>query len=275
MNHFKKYFSIKVFCKTFVTSSLIVLVAFAVSQKEVKETKYEKPYKYNIQSDNRNTKDINYPIAGVALDISKMLSEIKYQQPTYVQQSTDIVASGTSLTGNSETIGKIKTEKDTQNEEVKTEQTEEKPQRSNKLYCIVEDGITYNLDVVYQDYLWKTCKKYKVTDYYELFIAQMYHESGFQTDIVSGTNDYGLMQINKCNHDWLSKKLGKSNFLNPYTSIEAGVYILSDYLKKYDDVQTALVCYNMGESAIQKGIYSTKYSRGVLADKKLLVELEN
>ena len=103
----------------------------------------------------------------------------------------------------------------------------------------------------------------------------MYHESGFQTDIVSGTNDYGLMQINKCNHDWLSKKLGKSNFLDPYTSIEAGVYILSDYLKKYDDVQTALVCYNMGESAIQKGIYSTKYSRGVLADEKLLVELEN
>ena len=50
---------------------------------------------------------------------------------------------------------------------------------------------------------------------------------------------------------------------------------ISDYLKKYDDVQTALVCYNMGEGAIQKGIYSTKYSRGVLADKKLLVELEN
>ena len=275
MNHFEKYFSIKVFCKTFVTSSLIVLIAFAVSQKEVKETKYEKSYKCNIQSDTRNTKDINYPIAGVALDISKMLSEIKYQQPTYVQQSTDIVASGASLTENSETIEEIETEKDTQNEEVETEQTEEKPQRSNKLYCIVEDGVTYNLDVVYQDYLWKTCKKYKVTDYYELFIAQMYHESGFQTDIVSGTNDYGLMQINKCNHDWLSKKLGKSNFLNPYTSIEAGVYILSDYLKKYDDVQTALVCYNMGESAIQKGIYSTKYSRGVLADKKLLVELEN
>ena len=275
MNHFEKYFSIRVFCKTFVTSSLIVLIAFAVSQKEVKETKYEKPYKYNIQSDTRNTKDINYPIAGIAFDISKMLSEIKYQQPTYVQQSTDIVASGASLTENSETIEEIETEKGTQNEEVETEQTEEKPQRSNKLYCIVENGVTYNLDVVYQDYLWKTCKKYKVTDYYELFIAQMYHESGFQTDIVSGTNDYGLMQINKCNHDWLSKKLGKSNFLNPYTSIEAGVYILSDYLKKYDDVQTALVCYNMGESAIQKGIYSTKYSRGVLADKKLLVELEN
>ena len=151
MNHFKKYFSIKVFCKTFVTSSLIVLIVFAVSQKEVKETKYMKPYKYNIQSDTRNTKDINYPIAGVALDISKMLSEIKYQQPTYVKQSTDIVASGASLTENSETIEEIETEKGTQNEEVETEQTEEKPQRSNKLYCIVEDGVTYNLDVVYQD----------------------------------------------------------------------------------------------------------------------------
>ena len=252
MNHFGKYFSIRVFCKTFVTSSLIVMIAFAVSQKEGKETEYEKPYKYSIQSDTCNTEDINYPIAGVTFDISKMLSDARYQE-----------------------IKEVETEKDTQSEEVETEQTEEKPQRSNKLYCIVDNEVTYNLDVAYQDYLWETCEKYEVTDYYELFIAQMYHESGFQADIVSGTNDYGLMQINKCNHGWLSKKLGKSNFLDPYTSIEAGVYILSDYLKKYDDVQTALVCYNMGESAIQKGIYSTKYSRGVLADEKLLVELEN
>ena len=251
------------------------MIAFAAPQKEGKETEYEKPYKYSIQSDTCNTEDINYPIAGVTFDISKMLSDARYQQPTCVQQSADIVASGTSLVEDSETIKEVETEKDTQSEEVETKQTEEKPQRSNKLYCIVENEVTYNLDVAYQDYLWKTCKKYKVTDYYELFIAQMYHESGFQTDIVSGTNDYGLMQINKCNHGWLSKKLGKSNFLDPYTSIEAGVYILSDYLKKYDDVQTALVCYNMGESAIQKGIYSTKYSRGVLADEKLLVELEN
>lgn len=275
MNHFGKYFSIRVFCKTFVTSSLIVMIAFAAPQKEGKETEYEKPYKYSIQSDTCNTEDINYPIAGVTFDISKMLSDARYQQPTCVQQSADIVASGTSLVEDSEAIKEVETEKDTQSEEVETEQTEEKPQRSNKLYCIVENEVTYNLDVAYQDYLWETCEKYEVTDYYELFIAQMYHESGFQADIVSGTNDYGLMQINKCNHGWLSKKLGKSNFLDPYTSIEAGVYILSDYLKKYDDVQTALVCYNMGESAIQKGIYSTKYSRGVLADEKLLVELEN
>lgn len=273
MNHFGKYFSIKVFCKTFITSSLIVLVAFAIPQKEEKETEYEK--QYNEQSNTCNTEDINYPIAGVALDVSKMFSEVRYQQTTYAQQPADIVATGAALVKDSETI-EVETEKDIQNkEEVETKQTEEKPQRSNKLYCVIENGVTYNLDIAYQDYLWEMCEKYGVTEHYELFIAQMYHESGFRTDIISGTNDYGLMQINKCNHGWLSKKLGKSNFLDPYTSIEAGVYILSDYLKKYGDVQTALVCYNMGESAVQKGTYSTKYSRGVLADKELLVELEN
>ena len=273
MNHFGKYFSTKVFCKTFITSSLIVLTVFAIPQKKEKETEYE--IQYDVQSNTCNTEDISYPIAGVTLDISEMFSKIKYQQTIYAQQPADIIATGAALVKDSETI-EVETEKDTKNEEeVETKQTEEKPQRSNKLYCIIEDGITYNLDVEYQDYLWEMCEKYDVTEYYELFIAQMYHESGFKTNIVSSTNDYGLMQINKCNHGWLSKKLGKSDFLDPYTSIEAGVYILSDFLKKYDDVQTALVCYNMGESAVQRGTYSTKYSRGVLADKKLLVELEN
>lgn len=273
MNHFGKYFSAKVFCKTFITSSLIVLTVFAMPQKKEKETEYE--IQYDVQSNTCNTEDINYPIAGVTLDISEMFSKIKYQQTIYAQQPADIIATGTTLVKDSETI-EVETEKDTKNEEeVETEQTEEKPQRSNKLYCIIENGITYNLDVEYQDYLWEMCEKYDVTKYYELFIAQMYHESGFKTNVVSSTNDYGLMQINKCNHGWLSKELGKSDFLDPYTSIEAGVYILSDFLKKYDDVQTALVCYNMGESAVQRGTYSTKYSRGVLADKKLLVELEN
>ena len=107
MNHFGKYFSIRMFCKTFVTSSLIVMIAFAAPQKEGKETEYEKPYKYSIQSDTCNTEDINYPIAGVTFDISKMLSDARYQQPTCVQQSADIVASGTSLVEDSEIIKEV------------------------------------------------------------------------------------------------------------------------------------------------------------------------
>ena len=118
------------------------------------------------------------------------------------------------------------------------------------------------------------CVKYNVEKYYTLFIAQMYHESTFRINLISGTNDYGLMQINKCNHKWLGELLGNNDFLDPYNNIEAGVYMLSSYLHKYNDVEKALVCYNRGESAVKKGTYSTSYSKGVLEDMNLLVELD-
>lgn len=153
-------------------------------------------------------------------------------------------------------------------------ETEEVEVRPNKLYCVIEDGFTSTLEIEYQDYLWEMCVKYNVTEYYELFIAQMYHESTFRTDIISATNDHGLMQINVCNHDWLGDKLGNDDFLDPYNNIEAGVYLMSGFLLKYNDVQKALVCYNRGESAVINGTYSTDYSTGVLYDMTLLVEIK-
>ena len=139
----------------------------------------------------------------------------------------------------------------------------------NSLYYVEEDGYKSYLHEDYQDFLYLMCIKYDVKEYYELFIAQMYHESSFRTNLVSGTNDYGIMQINTCNHEWLRDKFGFTDFLDPYVSI------MSLYLHKYNDVEKALVCYNMGESAVRKrGIYSSTYSRGVLNDIDLLVKID-
>lgn len=151
---------------------------------------------------------------------------------------------------------------------------EEEPIRENTLYYVIDDGYEYYLDDCYQDFLYEMCIKYDVVEYYTLFLAQMYHESSFRVDVISRTRDHGLMQINECNHEWLGKELGDDNFLDPYTNIEAGVYMMSGFLHKYNDVQKALVCYNRGESAVINGTYSTDYSRGVLSDMNLLVELE-
>ena len=95
-------------------------------------------------------------------------------------------------------------------------------------------------------------------------------KSGFDISLISSTNDYGLMQINICNHQWLSEELGENDFLDPFVSIDAGILIMSRLLNKYD-VETALVCYNRGESAAKKGIHSTSYSQGVLNDMNLLM----
>ena len=142
-----------------------------------------------------------------------------------------------------------------------------------KYYFVNDNGHKSFLDKQYQDHLYKMCTKYNVEKHYVLFLAQMYHESTFRTDVISETNDYGLMQINIYNHDWLGKKLGNSNFLDPYNNIEAGVYMMSIFLHKYNDVEKALVCYNDGESDVINGIHSTSYSKGVLYDTTLLVEL--
>ena len=170
------------------------------------------------------------------------------------------------------TVEKVEVDKvEAKNESVKKPN---KRKKENKIYYIQDDGYRSDLPEKYQDYLWQLCKKYKVTDYYELFIAQMYHESGFDESVISGTNDYGLMQINKCNHKWLTKELGNGDFLNPYNNMEAGVLIMSRFLQKYSDVHKALVCYNRGESAVINGTYSTSYSKCVISDMDKLIELK-
>lgn len=108
----------------------------------------------------------------------------------------------------------------------------------------------------------------------------MYCESGFRTEIVSGTNDYGLMQINVCNHEWLAEDLGLTDMTNPYQNIRAGLYILRRLFEKYDDPAKVCMAYNMGEYGAsmlwEQGIYETSYSRKVLAKAdEFKAQLEN
>ena len=152
---------------------------------------------------------------------------------------------------------------------------ETKPVKEYKYYKVVdtlENNWETTLDLELQDYLYETCKKYGVEEHYELLMAQMYNESRFQTDIISKTHDWGIMQINECNHEWLSETLGITNFLDPYQSIECGVYMMSGYLKKYP-AETALVAYNAGESKVRNGVTSTKYSKRVLGYVPMLTEI--
>lgn len=149
------------------------------------------------------------------------------------------------------------------------------PTRENTLYYFMENGIRTNIPVEYQDYVYHVLKDYGYEDRYELILAMIYHESGWDEGCISGTNDYGLMQINVCNHAWLRSVLGITDFLDPYQSIDAGIYMISSLFNKYGAEQ-ALVCYNMGEGgALRNGVTSSVYSRGVFADMELLVELES
>jgi len=119
------------------------------------------------------------------------------------------------------------------------------------------------LDTELQSYTYDLCVEYGVEEHYPLMLAVMWHESNFNEKVVSRTNDYGLMQINKINHKWLSDKLGITDFLDAKQNIKAGVYMLSTYLLKYEDIDKALMAYNLGETGARRywnaGKYTTKY----------------
>ena len=123
------------------------------------------------------------------------------------------------------------------------------------------------LPVELQEFTYYLCEAYYID--FEFAMALMYTESSFRADVVSGTNDYGLMQINKCNHEELSSALGITDFNEPYQNIRAGLYILRRLFEKYDEPALVCMAYNMGEYGAStlwdKGVYETSYSRKVLA----------
>lgn len=132
------------------------------------------------------------------------------------------------------------------------------------------------LPVEQQKYAYTMCQKYGIQ--YELFLAMMYKESGYNPNAVGGGNSYGLCQIHVSNHTKLRNKLGVTNFLDPYDSITAGAYMLSLYFgsarKVSSDPATvekyALNSYNMGEGAY----YSSCYSKGII-DRSYSTSIRN
>ena len=161
-------------------------------------------------------------------------------------------------------------------------------QQSNvKLRLFVDDTEVRAAEPTYYDiplskdlqlYTYNKCVEYGIPDHYELVLAMMWQESNYTVDLVSSTNDYGIMQINSCNHSWLVDLLGPTDFLDASDNINAGVYVISKLLIKYGDEHKALMAYNMGEHGAslnwQAGNYTSKYSRSVVA-KREAIEANN
>lgn len=139
----------------------------------------------------------------------------------------------------------------------------------NEVWKVSSTGMTYvdcSLDHIIQDYAFYMCQKYGLE--FEMIMAQMKVESDYQIDLISETNDYGLMQINIQNHEWLSVELGITDFLDPYQSIKAGTYVMSLMLDRCNgDYDKALASYNMGYSRANylwgKGETETNYTKKV------------
>ena len=125
-----------------------------------------------------------------------------------------------------------------------------------------------------QEFVYDLCYAYDIN--WKLVIALIEQESEFEANAVSSTEDYGLMQINKSNHEWLSQTLCVTDFLDAKQNIRAGVFVLRKLFEKYDSTSKVLMAYNMGEGTAQNlwdaGITQSKYSQEVLSNMENLSE---
>ena len=134
------------------------------------------------------------------------------------------------------------------------------------------------LDADIQEFVYYLSAGYNID--FTLVMALMQHESSFRDDVVSSTNDYGLMQINSCNHKYLTEAIGVTDFLDPYQNVRAGMFTLRKLFERYQDINMVLMAYNMGENGAkglwEKGIYDTKYTDSILTiQRQFNEELES
>lgn len=135
---------------------------------------------------------------------------------------------------------------------------------------LVEDADVFLYDIPLSDslqrYIYEICADEGVPVI--LVLAMIEYESKFDPEVVSFTNDYGLMQINTVNHEWLEEKYRTADLLNPYQNVFCGITIIGGYIEKYGDYSKALMAYNMGDYGAQKawenGVTSTSYSTTIL-----------
>lgn len=123
-----------------------------------------------------------------------------------------------------------------------------------------------NLSEEYQEFTYYLCVGYNLD--FTLVMALIECESSYRTDVISNSNDYGLMQINKVNHDWLTETIGVTDYLDPYQNIRGGCFILRKLFEKYQDAELVLMAYNLGETGAsrlwQNGVFSTPYTEKIL-----------
>lgn len=163
------------------------------------------------------------------------------------------------------TIGKITTPSKT----VTITETVEVPALVTDKLVEIKDVFLFDVPLSdsLQRYIYEICADEGVP--VTLALAIIEHESGFNPEVISSTDDYGLMQINAVNHEWLEEKYRIADFLNPYQNAFCGITIIGSYIEKYDDYGKALMAYNMGDYGAQKawenGVTSTDYSTTILS----------
>ncbi|MBN2869255.1 MAG: lytic transglycosylase domain-containing protein [Flavobacteriaceae bacterium] len=132
------------------------------------------------------------------------------------------------------------------------------------MFSTVSFGETTNEETVrkYVDEITKSYPNVKP----ELVMSVIYHESRFNSTAKTG-NCLGLMQISTRWHKDRAKRLGVTDFYDPYSNILLGVDYLSDLTTQHEDIRLVLMLYNMNHKTafkLYKQGKTSKYALSVL-----------
>lgn len=125
----------------------------------------------------------------------------------------------------------------------------------------------------YKDYVFEKSLQNGVDPY--IVFGIIYNESRYQEDAThlnaNGTTDYGLMQINEVNFEYLHNTIGiesMDELLNPYKNIDSGIELLRYHTDLANDSQIGLIGFQSGAGTMAKlvnsGIYETDVQQQVL-----------
>lgn len=116
-----------------------------------------------------------------------------------------------------------------------------------------------------KSYTQTVCDEYDVD--YSLALSVIYNESRFQSGLThlnsNGTTDYGLMQVNEVNLEYLHKTVGinsMNELLNDRVGIRCGVQLLAYHKQYTKNDSTALLRYQIGAGKYKQYLKAGRYT---------------
>lgn len=143
------------------------------------------------------------------------------------------------------------------------------------LFCVTVVSTAANAENPIEEYKnWSTdlkrytaeiCNEYDVD--YSLTVAVIYNESRFQSGLThknsNGTIDYGLMQVNEVNFDFLHRTLGINSMkelLDDEIGVRCGVALLAYHKQFTESDSAALLRYQIGAGKYQQYLKNGRYT---------------
>ena len=143
-------------------------------------------------------------------------------------------------------------------------------------------NITHDIPLTQQEqmFIYENCLKNNLS--YEMVLGLIQLESNFKKDLVSATDDYGIMQINKNYAEWYANlaKLEDYNLIDFEDNILMGIAGLKFYKEYYQSIEMPdelifyymLNSYNMGIVGYNNYVcdirtFSREYIRKILKYK--------